>query len=89
MAETDEKFSNACLRAMLFILDAASKLNTDEELTTEEITFQKEQLLSDFSQEDKDRLEAFLYACIQIMGIYSEESIEERKKTTGNALVKK
>lgn len=77
--ETDERFSDTCTRLMLFILDAANKLNTNVELTNEEIELQKKKLLSGFSQEEKDRLESFMYACIQIMGIYSEERIEERK----------
>lgn len=89
LKETNEEFSDACTRAMLFILDSASKLGTEEELTKEEAIVQKEKLLSGFNQEDKEKLETFMYACIQIMGIYSEERIEERKMAREKTLVKK
>ena len=79
LKETDEKFSDACTKAMLFILEASNRLGTDKELTNEEATLRKEEVLNGFNQEDKDRLELFMYACIQTMGIYSEESIEKRK----------
>ena len=64
LKETDEKFSDACTKAMLFILDASNRLGTDKELTNEEATLQKEEVLNGFNQEDKDRLELFMYACI-------------------------
>ena len=77
--ERDEKFSNACTLIMLFILEVSSKMDTPEELTSEEINLRKQELLSSFSEEDKQRLESFMYATIQTMGIYSEESIKLRK----------
>ena len=77
--ERDEKFAGACSKAMLFILELSSKIGTDEEPTAEEVTFKKEMLLSGFNQEDKDRIESFMYACIQTMGIYNEERNQERK----------
>ncbi len=80
LEESDEKFGDACTRAMLFILDASTKMGTDEELTDKEAALQKEKILNGFNQEDKDRLELFMYACIQTMGIYSEERIKERKQ---------
>ena len=80
LKETDVKFSDACTRAMLLILDALNKFGTEQELTKEETILQKKQLLSEFSKEEQERLELFMYACVQIIGIYSEESIEERKK---------
>lgn len=89
LKETDEKFSDACTKAMLFILDASNRLGTDKELTNEEATKEKEEVLNGFNQEDKDRLELFMYACIQVMGIYSEERIAERKMAKEKSLVKK
>ena len=88
LKETDEKFSDACTKAMLFILDAASKLGTDKELTNEEATKEKEEVLNGFNQEDKDRLELFMYACIQIIGIYSEKRIQERREQKNKSLIK-
>lgn len=89
LKETDEKFSDACTKAMLFILDASNRLGTDKELTNEEATKEKEDVLNGFNQEDKNRLELFMYACIQVMGIYSEERIAERKMAKEKSLVKK
>lgn len=80
LKNSDERFSDACTRIMLFILEASSKMNTEDELTQEEATNQKNKLLSGFSEEDKERLESFMYACIQTMGIYSEERVQERKQ---------
>jgi len=88
LKETDEKFSDACTKAMLFILDASNRLGTDKELTNEEATLQKEEVLNGFNQEDKDRLELFMYACIQIIGIYSEERIQERREKKNKSLIK-
>lgn len=79
MSDTDEKFSEAVTSIMLFILEVSSKMDTPEELTSEEINLRKQELLSPFSEEDKQRLESFMYATIQTMGIYSEESIKLRR----------
>ena len=87
--ETDERFSAACTKAMLFILEASSKMGTEEELTNDEALLQKEIILNGFSQEDKDRIESFMYACIQTMGIYSEERVQERKHAKDKSLIKK
>ena len=77
--EEDEKISDACSHYMLLILELASKIDTDEELTTEEVNVRKEKILDGFNQDDKEKIEFFGYACINTMGIYSEERIQERK----------
>ena len=87
--ETAERFSAACTKAMLFILETSSKMGTEEELTNDEALLQKEIILNGFSQEDKDRIESFMYACIQTMGIYSEERVQERKHAKDKSLIKK
>ena len=70
---------------MLFILETSSKMDTPEELTQDEINIRKELILSRFSNEDREKLESFMYAIIQTMGIYSEESIQlRRQKKEGN-----
>ena len=79
LKDQDERISYTFTKAMLFILETASKMGTEEEKTAEEIALQKEELLSGFNEKDKDRIETFMYACIQTMGIYSEERIEERR----------
>ena len=77
--ESDEKFSDACVKSMFLILEVFSKIGTDEEFADEYITLKKEKIIFEFSQEEKDRIESFMYACIQTIGIYSEEKIQERK----------
>lgn len=87
--ESDEKFSDACARSMFLILEVFTKLGTVEELNDEDITLKKEKILFEFSQEEKNRIESFMFACIQTMGIYSEERIQERKFNKEKTLVKK
>ena len=87
--ETDEKLSNACLKSMFLILEVFSKIGTDEEIADEDIIFKKEKIISGFSQEEKDRIESFMFACIQTMGIYSEERIQARKMNKEKKLVRK
>ena len=65
---------------MLLVLKIISKIDIEEELSNEEIALEKEQLLSEFNQEDKERIESFMYACIQTVGIYSEERVQERRQ---------
>lgn len=78
--DPNEKFCDACSKAMLLILKIISKIDIEEELSNEEIALEKEQLLSEFNQEDKERIESFMYACIQTVGIYSEERLQERRQ---------
>ena len=86
--ESDEKFSNACKKSMFLILEVFSKIGTDEELTDKDIALQKKKIMFEFSQEEKDKIESFMYACIQTIGIYSEEKIQERKSKKEKILVK-
>lgn len=87
--ESDEKFSDACVKSMFLILEVFSKIGTDEELADEDITFKKEKIIFEFGQEEKDKIESFMFACIQTIGIYSEERIQERKINKEKTLVKK
>lgn len=86
--ESDEKFSNACTKAMLLILELLSKVDTNQEPSNEEVELKKEKILSEFSKEDQERLELFMYACIQTIGIYSEDEIKKRKTNKEKMLVK-
>ena len=87
--ESDENFSDACTKSMILILEVFSKIGTNEELNEEEITLKKEKIIFEFSQEEKDRIESFMFACIQTIGIYSDERIQERKSNKEKTLVKK
>ena len=86
--EKDEKFSDACTKAMFLILEVFSKIGTVEEITNKEVALKKEKILFGFSQKDKDRLESFMYGCIQTIGIYSDERIKERKASKEKTLSK-
>ncbi len=87
--DPNEKFCDACSKAMLLILKIISKIDIEEELSNEDIALEKEQLLSEFNQEDKERIESFMYACIQTVGIYSEERVQERNLTKSKSINKK
>ena len=76
---TDEKFSYACFKIMMMILDLSTKIDTENEPTDEEVQIRKNKILDNFNDDDKKRLEYFIYVCIQNMGIYSEERVLERK----------
>ena len=89
LSESDEKFSDACVKSMFLILEVFSKIGTDEELADEDITFKKKKIILEFGQEEKDKIESFMFACIQTIGIYSEERIQERKINKEKTLVKK
>lgn len=77
-------FEDACTRLMLLVLDVASKLNTPDEQSFEEVQREKEKILEKFTESDREKLDAFLYACINSIGIYSEERVKERKMKKGN-----
>ena len=74
-----EEIRNASTDLMFMLLEVVSKMNTKEELTDTEVSIRKNKILENFSESDKEKLNDFLYACIQTMGIYSEERVEERK----------
>jgi len=84
LSDKDLKFQDACTRLMLLVLDVASNLNTSNEQSLEEVQKKKNKILDKFTESEKERLNAFLYACINTIGIYSEESIKERKMKKGN-----
>ena len=79
LMDPDDNFRDACTEVMFLMLELIQKINSGEELSNEEIQKRKEFILEGFSDEDKNRLELFMYTCIQSMGIYSEESKQERK----------
>jgi hypothetical protein len=55
-------------------------MDTEKEMSDKEVMAEKNKILQDFSESDKERLDSFLYSCIQCVGIYSEERIQERKQ---------
>ena len=76
----DDKFQTACTNLMLMVLEILSKMGTPEEMTDEQVKADKETILHGFTESDKQKLESFLYSCIQCVGIYSDERIKERKQ---------
>ena len=80
LSDNNLDFEDACTHLMLLVLDVASKLNTPNEQSFEEVQKEKDKILDKFAESDKDRLNAFLYACINSIGIYSEDRVKERKE---------
>ena len=78
----NELISDKSTKIMLLILRycASEKQMSDEEFVTE-----KDSILEGLSQENIEILECFMYCCINTMGIYSEERVQERQlKKKGN-----
>ena len=48
LSDRNEHFTSACTRIMLFILDAASKMGTENEFTQEEVEGKKQELYFGF-----------------------------------------
>ena len=76
---SDEKISYACTKMMILILKSSSLLNTCEEMSIDEVQDEKNIIYSNLNNEEKEIVDSFTYACINILGIYSEESKKERK----------
>jgi len=74
-----ENIKNASFRIMLLSLKVCSSLGTDDELSQEEIDAERDEIKKDLNEEEKDLLEAFEWACIQTIGIYSEEAKRNRE----------
>ena len=66
--EDDQKLNTACSRMMFLILKASVTIGTSEEMSEDEV----------LKEEEKQKVDDFTYSCIQCMGIYSEERVNER-----------
>ena len=81
----EEVIMEACSKMQMLLLEASSKLNTEEEITEQELISRMNEIYSGLSIEEKEKVESFVYACIQCMGIYSEEAKKQRRlKKKGN-----
>lgn len=76
-----------------FISDKSSKImilifrysTSEGKMTDEEFISEKNKILEGLSKNDIETLECFMYCCINTMGIYSEERVQERiLKKRGN-----
>ena len=80
-----EEVMDACTRMQLLLLEYRFKLDSEEEVNIEEFQSKKNEIYSELNKDDKEKVDSFLYACIQTMGIYSDEAkIERRLKKKGN-----
>ena len=78
----NELISDKCTKIMLLILRYSL---SEEGMSDEEFASEKNRILEGLSKEDMETLECFMYCCINTMGIYSEERVQERKlKKKGN-----
>ena len=83
--DESETIMDACTRMQLLLLETRCKLDTEEELSEDELTARMSEIYSGLSEAEKSKVEFFIYATIETMGIYSEEAkIERRLKKKGN-----
>ena len=76
---SSENIRYASSKMQMLILECLARLNTENEMTTEEINAKKEEIYKDLTFEEQDIVNTFGYACSQVIGIFSEERKSERK----------
>ena len=72
----NEKLSNAAFYIMLLVLEISDNSNDFE---PEEVQMLKEKIYKDLSYDEQVTMNKFMLACINTMGIYSDEAKIERK----------
>ena len=78
----NELISDKCTKIMILLLRYTA---SEEKMSDDDFVDQKNRLLEGLSKDDIETLECFMYCCINTMGIYSEERVQERKlKKEGN-----
>ncbi len=77
--DDNQEFKDACFETMILLLELATRVAMEEDVTQEEVQRRKDAIQQSFNQDDKERLDSFTYACIQTMGIYSDDRVVERK----------
>ena len=70
------RINDASFHMMLFLIELSSNVDA---YTYEQVKKRKEEIYKYLTFEERDVLEKFTYACINSMGIYSEEAKNERK----------
>lgn len=78
----NELISDKCTKIMILLLRYTA---SEEKMSDDDFVDQKNRILEGLSKDDIETLECFTYCCINTMGIYSEERVQERKlKKEGN-----
>ena len=72
----NEKINNASFYMMLFLIELST--HTDD-YSYEGVQLKKKEIYQGLSKEEIEIMDRFIPACINSMGIYSEESKKERK----------
>lgn len=76
----NKNIRDASFYMSMLLLEASAKMDTDEEITPEELSKRKAKIYKNLNEEEIDIIEKFIPACINSMGVYSEEAKEERQK---------
>ncbi len=74
-----ERIGDASFRMQMLIIDYLSRVNTDNAMTDEEVITRKENIMKDLTLDEKQIIETFGHACVEIIGSYSED--KEKHKT--------
>lgn len=74
----DKRISDASFHMMMLLLEIKEEI---DKYDPEEIQERKDSICKDLTEEETIMMDKFLLACINTMGIYSEESKQERKLT--------
>ena len=72
----NELISDKSTKIMLLLLKYTA---SEESMSDEDFVKEKSRILEGLSKGDTETLECFMYCCINTMGIYSEERVQERK----------
>ena len=71
----NERINNACFEAMLLVM----KLSDDPDAEPEDVHSRIEAIKSTLDEKDRGIIDDFLIACINSMGVFSEERVQERR----------
>ena len=77
--DEDEKIKDASTKMMFLILRAYSSQGSNTEMSQDEVELEKAKIMDSLSDDEKKLIEAFGYACIHTICIYSEEAKKERE----------
>ena len=80
---SNEKISDASSKMQMLILEFISKSEAGNEMTMEECDIKKQEIFKELTDEEKQIVYNFGYACSQVIGIFSEERKAERSLKRG------
>ena len=76
---SDKKIKDASFKMQMLILEFLSRLDKENEMSDIEISERKQNIFEGLTQVEIDIIDAFGYACSQVVGIFSEEKKQQRE----------